>query len=168
MITPRVNSLKKMPQRGAARCSRTVAINSFSRVLRSHSALMVAPGGRPSGALLALLLLISLMCRAVWLSRNCGWRGLQHLVRLPEHLAVGLEHGDGAQAPALAGAARALPRLGRVDGAVGLAHDVALARLEKLAVRPVQFDGHVGAAVQVAVHPALVAHHEAGGRFAIG
>src|SRR5450830_177461 len=89
-------------------------------------------------------------------------------VRLPPQLVVMLGDGDGAQPPAPARSAGALACGGNIHGSVGRAHQVHLARLEELAFGPVQFDGYVGAAVQVAVCLAGMADDEAGGVLAAG
>src|SRR5262252_6044889 len=77
-----------------------------------------------------------------------------------EDAAVALLDGYGNEPFLEAGPANASARVRRVGRAVGRAYQMQAPDIKELAGFPVEFHGHVRAAVEVGVDPAPVAHHE--------
>src|SRR5262252_7135258 len=77
-----------------------------------------------------------------------------------EDAALALLDGDGNEPFLEAGPANASARVRRVGRAVGRAYQMQAPDIKELAGLPVQLHGHVRAAVEVSVDPALVAHRE--------
>src|SRR4051794_164086 len=91
-------------------------------------------------------------------------RRLDELIGTPVNLVVFFMYRDWPQAPAFARTAGALAAFWNIQRAMRRTHQVQAARLEKFAFGPVEFNRHVGAAVQVAVNLAVIPHDETGCR----